>query len=144
MPVIPPAVAAVAVTVQQLTPGRPRPSPVRTAVAGFMATAAVAVMTASAAGFRRAGTTLDPNAAIRTTHIVETGAYAYSRNPMYAGLVTLTAANAVRLGGVLAWLPVVATWVWLDRGQIVREELVLERAFGREYVEYTERVRRWI
>ena len=56
---------------------------------------------------------------------------------MYAGIVIV--ANAP---WALVPLPVVVAVI--DRGVIAREERYLERKFGRPYVDYKQRVRRWI
>jgi len=56
---------------------------------------------------------------------------------MDAGIVIV--ANAP---WALVPLPVVVAVI--DRGVIAREERYLERKFGRPYVDYKQRVRRWI
>jgi protein-S-isoprenylcysteine O-methyltransferase Ste14 len=79
-----------------------------------------------------------------TTALVTTGVFRWTRNPMYLGLALCSAGVAVGLN--LLWplllLPFVI-WV-VQRQAIVREERYLERAFGREYRRYRERVPRWL
>jgi protein-S-isoprenylcysteine O-methyltransferase Ste14 len=79
----------------------------------------------------------------RPSALVTTGPYAISRNPMYLGwtLAHLGAALILRNAWMNASLPVVA--VFMHR-EVLREEHMLERAFGEEYARYRKRVRRYL
>lgn len=79
-----------------------------------------------------------------TRALLRTGAYAYSRNPMKAGLFVVLAGEAL----LLLSLPIAA---WLAGFALVNivyirvsEEPGLRARFGRAYVDYCERVPRWI
>ena len=79
-----------------------------------------------------------------TTAICAGGPYAWTRNPMYVGMLLLYIGLAVFLNSawVLAVLPlvlVVMTW-----GVVRREERYLERKFGSVYLDYKASVRRWV
>ena len=91
---------------------------------------------------KRAGT--DPIPFNPSTCIVAHGPYRFSRNPMYLGfaLVTLGIALLVNSGWMLLAVPIGLLLV--HRLVIVREERYLERKFGEEYLNYKNRVRRWI
>ena len=78
------------------------------------------------------------------TRLVEKGPYAFSRNPIYVGMV---------LGYIGISLVVNSAWpmfffpafiVLILYGVIVREERYLEKLFGEDYSRYWARVRRWI
>jgi protein-S-isoprenylcysteine O-methyltransferase Ste14 len=72
------------------------------------------------------------------------GIYAYSRNPMYAGLLLVYTGLALLLGNwwTLLLIPVL---VWaVQRVVILPEERYLQRAFGADYTAYMAKVRRWI
>jgi protein-S-isoprenylcysteine O-methyltransferase Ste14 len=71
------------------------------------------------------------------------GVYAWSRNPMYFGLLMAYSGLAFLVGNwwTLILLPVVVFAV--DRLVILNEEAYLDRAFGAEYAAYKGRVRRW-
>jgi protein-S-isoprenylcysteine O-methyltransferase Ste14 len=89
-----------------------------------------------------AKTSLNPHRP--TTALVLSGPFRFTRNPLYLGLTVFYA--GLMLVFQLTWglilLPVViwliTTWV------IVPEETYLEGKFGREYLDYKSRVRRWI
>jgi protein-S-isoprenylcysteine O-methyltransferase Ste14 len=76
-------------------------------------------------------------------HLVITGLYRYSRNPMYVAQV------AILLGlflyrGELSLVFYTAFWAGAVCSYVVwREEPELRRRFGEEYVRYTQQVPRW-
>ena len=79
-----------------------------------------------------------------TDVIVRSGAFRYSRNPIYVSMVALLIgvgvwANTLWLIG-LAVLAAYLLW-W---GVISREEGYLERKFGSDYTSYKSQVRRWL
>lgn len=79
-----------------------------------------------------------------TSALVQDGAYARSRNPMFLGLVLiyLGVVVAVNTAWGLIGLPVLV--LWLHIGVVRREERFLEDLFGDEYSSYRKRVPRWI
>ena len=94
--------------------------------------------------FRRAKTTVNPMAPQRSTTVVSTGVYRFTRNPMYLGLVLLLLAWAVYLSSAWALLGVPAFMAYITRFQIKPEESVLAARFGKSYTDYCARVRRWL
>ena len=92
--------------------------------------------------FKNAGTAVDPFE--ETTALVQSGPFAFSRNPMYIGLTMgyIGIALATRTTLPFAALPAVL-WM-MNTGVIEREERYLERKFGEAYRQYKERVPRWI
>ncbi len=75
--------------------------------------------------------------------LITSGPYAYTRNPLYIGIVLIFLGAAVVLGsyaGVIAAIILFMFWdIWV-RGY---EEGNLERAFGSEYPQYKNSVPRW-
>jgi len=92
--------------------------------------------------FKRHDTTIKPHEP--TTTLVTDGPYAWSRNPIYFGMVLALAGVAVVLGTATPWLAIPG-FAWLiQRRFIEMEEQKLEAAFGDAYRAYKARVRRWI
>lgn len=94
--------------------------------------------------FRQAKTTVHPHVPHKTSSVVSTGIYRYSRNPMYLALVLLLLVEGLVLKN---WSMLFVVWgfiVYLNRFQITPEERALEIKFGQEYIDYKKRVRRWI
>ena len=80
----------------------------------------------------------------KATTLISTGAFRYSRNPLYLGLAVLLVAWMIFLGNVLTVIGVIAFVMFITEYQIKPEEEALENIFGEEYVRYKARVRRWI
>lgn len=75
--------------------------------------------------------------------LVTTGIFAVSRNPIYVGFFLFL------LGQLLAfpnWVPLLylVAGSWLFHRQVRREEGFLREHYGREYLEYCSRVRRYL
>jgi protein-S-isoprenylcysteine O-methyltransferase Ste14 len=98
--------------------------------------------TAGILRFRRLGTAIHPTAP--ATVLATGGIYAWSRNPMYLGVVL--AMLGVAIAAEWTWLFVLSLVlpVLLWHLAIKREEAHLERAFGAAYDAYRGRVRRWL
>lgn len=94
--------------------------------------------------FRRHKTTVNPMAPQRTTSIVRTGVYRYTRNPMYLGMVFLLVAWAVFMSSAWSLLAVPVFMGYMTRFQIKPEERVLAERFGQVYADYCGSVRRWL
>lgn len=92
--------------------------------------------------FRRFRTAVYPNRAAKL--VVDTGIYAYTRNPMYLGMTMLYLGMALVMGTwwVVLLLPIVL-WVLLTQ-VIAREERHLREKFPDAYAAYCARVRRWL
>jgi len=100
-------------------------------------------MSATAAGaFRKAGTPVIPFE--RSTALLVTGWYRYTRNPMYLGMVLSLLGTGLSLGSVGALLPLPAFVVIIESLFIRGEERFLEELFGQRYLDYRARVRRWL
>jgi protein-S-isoprenylcysteine O-methyltransferase Ste14 len=99
------------------------------------------VTAASARLFDRLQTAVKPFEAARV--LVVEGAYRYSRNPMYLGMI-LTLAGFATVLGTLAPLLALPSFVLLIATFVAREEQLLEQQFGPAYLEYKRGVRRWL
>ena len=79
----------------------------------------------------------------RPDQLVTTGAFAFSRNPIYVAF------GLVLLGQFLVypnWILLVylAAAIWLFHRQVLREEEFMRTQYGQEYVVYCSRVRRYL
>jgi protein-S-isoprenylcysteine O-methyltransferase Ste14 len=79
-----------------------------------------------------------------TVTIIETGPFALSRNPLYVGLLALSAGLSLLAGSLWALLLLPVEWALLTWGAVLPEEQYLTARFATSYVEYTRRVRRWL
>lgn len=94
--------------------------------------------------FLKKHTTPNPMKPENTTGIVTKGLYKYSRNPMYLGLLIILFGFGVWLGSLLPFLLLPVFYWVITEMQIKPEERMLEQKFGNVYLEYKNRVRRWL
>lgn len=76
--------------------------------------------------------------------LIETGPYAFSRNPLYLGGNVFVFLGAALVLGSPSALVITALHIPLVDLFIRREETQLEQKFGPAWVAYKSRVRRWI
>ncbi|MCA0016273.1 isoprenylcysteine carboxylmethyltransferase family protein [Mesorhizobium sp. B292B1B] len=90
----------------------------------------------------RAKTTLNPNAV--PDHLVTSGPFGVSRNPMYLAN-TLLLIGVAFISGIVWFLPFafIAAFV-TQKVAVEKEEKMLAAKFGKKYRDYAKRVRRWI
>ncbi|MFL0806313.1 MAG: isoprenylcysteine carboxylmethyltransferase family protein [Oceanobacter sp.] len=89
-------------------------------------------------------TTINPHAPQKTSRLVKSGVYRYTRNPMYVGIMLVLASWALYLSHILPLLLLPVFLFYMNRFQVIPEEQILEQHFGDEYVNYKHRVRRWL
>ncbi len=75
--------------------------------------------------------------------LVTTGAFAVSRNPLYAAFALILLGEFLMFPNWLLCLYLLAG-IWLFNRQVLREEQYLEQHYGHEYLEYCRRVRRYL
>ena len=105
---------------------------------------AVAVLVGfwGAVQFRRHDTTIIPFE--QSTALIAKGPYRYSRNPLYISMTLILVGLWILLGS-LSPVVVVPLFVWwISSRFIANEERHLEAQFGRTYLEYKAKVRRWL
>ena len=105
------------------------------AIGWLMIAAFVALNISAIRVMRRAGTTVRPDRG--TDHLVMEGPFSFTRNPLYLAGTMVSGIVWFLLLAVLAAFAV-------QKLAIEREERHLQTRFGKTYVDYAERVRRWI
>jgi protein-S-isoprenylcysteine O-methyltransferase Ste14 len=118
--------------------------PIRIVVAGAIALVGASINLFSVISFRRAKTTINPMKPENTSVLVTSGAYSFSRNPMYVGLLFVLVAWAVFLSSAWALAGPLLFVLYINRFQIAPEERVLAATFGTAYLAYKSSVRRWL
>ena len=118
--------------------------PARLPLAAGLVLAGLACGLAGVLAFRRAQTTLNPKRPERASCVVSTGIYRHTRNPMYLGIALMLAGWAVYLAHALAFAALPLFFAYLTRFQIMPEEDRLREKFGPAYLDYRQRVRRWL
>ena len=92
--------------------------------------------------FRRAGTSA--RGTERTTVIVRTGPYRFSRNPIYLSFILFVLGLSVCLNDLWLLVTLVPAVGFIAAVVIPREERFLERNFAEQYSSYKADVNRWL
>ncbi len=92
--------------------------------------------------FRKAGTSV--RGSERTTAIVRTGPYRFSRNPIYVSFILLVLGLSIWLDNLWLLATLVPAVGLIAAVVIPREEQFLECNFPEQYASYKATVRRWL
>ncbi len=96
----------------------------------------------AAIAFRKAGTPVVPFEP--STALVTSGAFRFTRNPMYLGMILLLIGVGLLFGTLGSLIPI-PFFVWIITTRFIRgEERFMQAIFGDEYLAYKKRVRRWL
>ena len=94
--------------------------------------------------FKKSKTTIDPIKFKKVNKLITSGIYKYSRNPMYLGLLMIVTSTSIFYLNIFSIITPIIFYCWINRFQIKREEIFLTEKFGKEYLLYKTKTRRWI
>lgn len=135
---------ALAWVVARSMPGLAYVLPARLPMAVLLALAGLALDVSGLIAFHRAKTTLNPRSPERSTSIVRSGPYRFTRNPMYLGLALMLLGLCAYLANPATVVAVAVFIAYITRFQIIPEERLLHAKFGESYAQYKRSVRRWL
>jgi protein-S-isoprenylcysteine O-methyltransferase Ste14 len=92
--------------------------------------------------FRRARTTLQPRG--RVTHLITSGIYGFTRNPVYLGFLLIVIGISLDSGSYWGILLAPVLVILFNQFVIRPEEEYLASTFGEQFTSYKEKVRRWL
>jgi protein-S-isoprenylcysteine O-methyltransferase Ste14 len=92
--------------------------------------------------FRKSDTAVCPTS--RTSRIVTNGAYKYSQNPMYLGMLFMLTGASFLMGTISSMFAPIGFFIIIDRVFIPYEEEKLLSDFGDVYSNYQMTTRRWL
>ena len=78
------------------------------------------------------------------SYLLMRGMYAYSRHPMYLSELTLLLGWVIFYGSIAVLIAFVVWFTFFNFYAIPQEERILEEHFGESYLEYKNRVPRWL
>ncbi len=119
-------------------------TPTRPVLGAALALSGAAVAIAGVIAFRRHATTVNPLTPEKSSSLVATGIYRFSRNPMYLGFLLALAGWSAFLANWAAVLLLPAFIAYMNRFQIQVEERALRERFGQQFIAYSQSVRRWL
>lgn len=92
--------------------------------------------------FRVKKTALNPND--KSSKLVVSGPFKLSRNPMYVGMFLMLLGISIFLGNLAGMLISMVFALVINQIVIPFEERDMEKTFGKQFIEYKSKVRRWI
>lgn len=92
--------------------------------------------------FRKNKTPIIPGQ--KPTFMVIEGVYKLTRNPMYLGVTIALLGFAAYFGNYLSFLSPLIFFLIINYYFVPREEKLMESLFGRKYLDYKKKVRRWV
>jgi protein-S-isoprenylcysteine O-methyltransferase Ste14 len=102
----------------------------------------IALAASAARQFSSVGTNIIP--LTESSALVSDGVFAWSRNPMYTGMVLFLGGLSLLLDNPWNWLLVAAFFLTIRQRFVLREEQLMFETFGAEYASYKSNVQRWI
>ena len=103
-----------------------------------------AFLVLAVSSFKKQKTTISPLHPEKTSALVISNVFKYSRNPMYLGMLFILISLAIRyniIGGIIA----ISIFIFfITKFQIKPEEVQMEKLFGEKYAQYKKRTRMWI
>ena len=101
------------------------------------------ILAASAARlFSKAKTGIVPFS--ESTKLVVSGAYRFTRNPMYLGMFFCLIGVTLLVNNVVGLLVLLLFFLMIRQRFVLKEEVQMQETFGDDYVQFRARIRRWI
>ena len=94
--------------------------------------------------FKNHQTTINPLNLTKTSSIVNTGVFKYTRNPMYLGMVFILLSVALKFNIYGGLIVILIFFSFITKFQIIPEEKAMEKLFGQEFKNYKKTTRRWL
>ena len=92
--------------------------------------------------FKKKQTTIQPHELPNA--LVTSGVFRISRNPMYLGMASILVGAAFFIGSFIAFIFPLLFVLYIEIFIIPREEKNLTLQFSQKYLQYKQKVRRWI
>ena len=118
--------------------------PFQTLISIFILFVGILILLNPVLKFKKSKTTINPIKFKKVNKLVTSGIYKYSRNPMYLGLLMIVISSSIFYLNIYSILTPLFFYLWINRFQIKREEIFLTEKFGKEYLLYKTKTRRWI
>ena len=118
--------------------------PFQLEISFFMLSLGILVFINPVLKFIKSKTTINPIQFEETNILVTSGIFKYSRNPMYLGMLMIIISTSIFYLNIYSILTPFLFVFWINKFQIKREEVFLTEKFGKEYLSYKNKTRRWL
>ena len=79
-----------------------------------------------------------------STKLVVSGAYRFTRNPMYLGMFFCLIGVTLLVNNVVGLLVLLLFFLIIRQRFVLKEEVQMQETFGDDYAQFKARIRRWI
>ena len=94
--------------------------------------------------FNKHQTTINPLNLTKTSTLVNTGIFKYTRNPMYLGMVFILLSIALKFNIYGGLIVILLFFFFITKFQIIPEEKAMEKPFGKKFKNYKKTTKRWL
>ena len=109
----------------------------------FFLISGIIIITISFKLFKKIKTTINPIKIEKASSLVTSGIFKYSRNPMYFGMVLILISTATKFNFYGGILMIVIFVFYITYFQILPEEKAMLKLFGKDFINYKNKTRRW-
>ena len=102
------------------------------------------ILFTAARSFKEYKTTINPIKIETASSLVVSGIFNYSRNPMYLGMALILLGLSLKFNLIGGLIFTALFIIFITNFQIKPEEKVMLKIFGEEFVNYKDKVRRWL
>ena len=102
------------------------------------------ILIMAARSFKKHSTTINPIKIETASSLVVSGIFNYSRNPMYLGMSLILIGLSLKFNRIGGLIFTALFIVFITNFQIKPEEKAMQKIFGEEFVNYKNKVRRWL
>lgn len=92
--------------------------------------------------FKKYNTTVKPDE--KPTKLINIGPFRISRHPMYLGMTLILLGTAILLGSLISFIFPIIFFLIMNYKYIPEEEKRMQNEFGKLYIDYKNKVRKWI
>jgi len=92
--------------------------------------------------FKKNKTTVKPFE--KSNAFIEEGPFRFSRHPMYLGMALVLLGVAIGLGSITPFISPISFFISMELLFIPDEEKSLEKTFAQKFLNYRQKVRKWI
>lgn len=136
--------ASLAWGLSQLTPAFTLNHILLKTIGGVLLLSGIILLGSAVLAFIKYRTSVNPVDLNQTQVLITNGFYRYSRNPMYLGLLLLLIGQAAYLANLTALIAPLIFIIVMTAIQIKPEEKALSQKFGKAYLAYCKKTRRWL
>ena len=110
----------------------------------FLLILGLLVFLSAVKSFRRQKTTVNPLEPRQASSLVTSGIFKFSRNPMYLGMLIILLSLSCKFNLIGGMIISLFFSIFITKFQIIPEEAAMNELFGNEFIDYSNKTRRWI